>query len=144
MNIESIISILGLLGIGGVIGGYFQYSLKQKGEIELKIQGLNENKYRSMLVYMRCLLKPENISQFNIDDPNISKVKSENVGKYLAEKLVEYYYNSILYASDEVLVSLKQFIDKPTESSFIETAMAMRRDLWKKQTKLHLKDLLFR
>ena len=30
---------------------------------------------------------------------------------------------------------------KPTESNFVETAMAMRKDLWKKSTKLDISEL---
>ena len=59
MDIQTIVSALGLLGIGGIIGSYFQHLLNQRRDTELKIQQINENRYRSTLVYMRCLLKPE-------------------------------------------------------------------------------------
>jgi len=143
MDIQSIISVLGLLGVGGAIGSYFQYLWKQKREIELKIQGLNENKYRSTLVFMRCILKPENINQFNIDDPSMQRLKGKEVENYARAKLIEYYYNSILYASDDVLSMLKEFINNPSESNFFEVAIAMRKDLWKKGTKIDPKSLSF-
>jgi hypothetical protein len=142
MDIQTIVSVLGLLGIGGIVGGYLQHLWNQKRETELRIQSLNENKYRSTLVFMRCILKPEIVGQFNIEDPNIQNLKKgEEVKKYLNEKLIEFYYNSFLYASDEVLIKMKDFMEHPTETNFMETAISMRKDLWKKGTKINLKVL---
>lgn len=142
MDIQTIISVLGLLGIGGIIGSYFQHLWNQKRETELRIQSLNENKYRSTLVFMRCVLKPENISQFNIEDPNMQHLKNkEDIKKYAFAKLTEFYYNSILYASDDVLRKFKNFMNEPSETGFMETAIAMRRNLWKKGTRIELKTL---
>jgi hypothetical protein len=139
MDIQAIISVLSLLGIGGVVGSYLQYFLNQRGETELRIQSLNENQYRSTLIFMRCVLKPENVDQFHIEDPNIKHLKNnEEIEKYAIIKLIEFYYNSILYASDDVLIKHKQFINKPTESNFMDTAIAMRKDLWKRRTKIKL------
>ncbi len=142
MNVQTILSFLGLLGIGGIIGSYLQHFWNQKRETELRIQSLNENKYRSTLVFMRCILKPENVNQFHIEDSKIQKLKNkEEIKKYAMNKLTEFYYNSILYASDDVLRKLKQFMNQPSESNFMETAIAMRKDLWKKKTKIKLKTL---
>ena len=105
MNIETIISFLGLLGVGGVIGSYLQHLWNQKRETELKIQNINENKYRSILMFMRCVLEPENVDQFSFNNPNIQKQKNpQQVKKYVIRNLTELYYNSFLYASDEVII----------------------------------------
>ena len=37
MDIQTILSIIGLLGIGGVIGSYIQYVLNQKGDITKEV-----------------------------------------------------------------------------------------------------------
>ncbi len=145
VDIQTIVPVLGLLGLGGVIGSYFQYLWNQKNETDLKIQNLNENKYRSTLVFMRCILKPENIGQFDIPDPNIHNLKNcEDVKTYTKQKLIEFYYNSFLYASDDVLTKLKEFIENPTEINFAETAISMRKDLWKKGTKVNIEALLLK
>lgn len=142
MDIQIIISVLGLLGIGGIIGGYLQHLWNQKGETELRIQSLNENKYRSTLVFMRCILKPENVNQFHIEDSNIQNLKDDKeVKEYAKKKLIEFYYHSLLYASDEVLMKIKEFMRNPTETNFMETAISMRKDLWKKGTKIDLNAL---
>jgi hypothetical protein len=143
MSFEIILSILGLLGVGGIIGSYLQYLWNQKRDTELKIQALNENKYRSTLIFMRCVLKPTNIQQFIIEDPYFPKEESEEIIKnYSLKKLTETYYNSILYASDDVLISEKEFLRQPSESTFFKTAIAMRKDLWKKKTKIDFDEAL--
>ncbi len=145
MDIQTIINLLGYMGLGGIVVGYLQYRWNEKtelmkihwtrfSEIELKTRSLNENRYRSILIFMRCVIKPENANQFNIDDPNVQNLKNEKeIKKYAKTKLVEFYYKSLLYASDEVLRRIKQFIDNSTESNFIKTAIAMRKDLWKQE-----------
>ena len=142
MDIQTIISAVGLLGVGGIIGSYFQHLFNQKRETELKIQQINENRYRSTLVYMRCLLNPKSLPHFQIEDKHIYKLKtSEAIKKYAKEKIIEYYYNGFLYASDNVLVNIKQFLQNPSELNFTKTAVSMRKDLWKKgKTKINAKD----
>jgi hypothetical protein len=45
-------------------------------------------------------------------------------------------FNAVLFASDEVVSSMAQFIRKPEYSSYVNTAAAMRRDLWNKKTSI--------
>ena len=102
MDIQAIISVLSLLGIGGVVGSYLQYFLNQRGETELRIQSLNENQYRSTLIFMRCVLKPENVDQFHIEDPNIKHLKNnEEIEKYAIE------HNLFIY--EVILLSWENF-----------------------------------
>lgn len=137
MDIQTILSILGLLGVGGIIGSYIQYALNQKGDITKEVRSLNEDKYRSVLVFMRCILDPSVINQFgfsNKDEINLNRIK-DDTGKiitYAKSKLKEYYYHSFLYASDNVINEIENFIKDPSENNFIKVANAMRKDLWNK------------
>jgi len=74
---KDIISVISLLGLGGVLGAWIKHLLERKKETEIKIQNLNENKYRSILVFMRCVLNPNSIKQFDIHDPNFQNIKEE-------------------------------------------------------------------
>ncbi|MDD4924324.1 MAG: hypothetical protein PHF74_05770 [Dehalococcoidales bacterium] len=142
MNIEIVLLFLGLLGIGGVVGGYLQHFWSKKRDTEMKIQALNENKYRSTFIFMRCVLVPSNILHFDIDDPNFPrKGTDETIKNYSMSKLSEFFYNSTLYASDDVLKSEREFLKNPSESAFFRTAIAMRKDLWKKNTKINFDEL---
>ena len=44
----------------------------------------------------------------------------------------------MLYAPDSVLLSIKKFIVNPNNDNFMKTAIEMRKDLWKKKTKLKI------
>ena len=87
-------------------------------------------------------MQPENVSQFHIEDPNFPKLKNASeVKKYAEQKMIEFYYSSLLYAPDEVLTAMKEFMESPTETNFMKTATAMRKDLWKKKTRVSLESL---
>jgi len=129
MDIETfqlIISVLGLFGIGGVIGAYIQHLFDKQKQIGLEIRKIKEERYRSTLVHMRLVLNPEKFNQFIFEKNESHSTTKEHEN----EKVIEYYYNSLLYATDEVLIHLKEFIRDPNENTFAETAIAMRSDLW--------------
>jgi hypothetical protein len=129
MDVETfqvIISVLGLFGIGGVIGAYIQHLFDKQKQIGVEIRKIKEERYRSTLVHMRLMLNPERINQFIFEKNEIQSTTKECEN----EKVIEYYYNSLLYATDEVLICLKEFIRDPNENAFSETAIAMRNDLW--------------
>lgn len=87
-------------------------------------------------------MHPENVSQFHVEDPNFLKLKDiGDVKDYAKQKMVEFYYSSLLYAPDEVLTAMKEFLRNPTETNFMKSAITMRKDLWKKKTKANLESL---
>lgn len=76
------------------------------------------------------------------ENPIISKLtNAHDIGNFARKRLIEFYYSSVLFFPDEVLHAIKGFLQNATEDSFMETAIAMRRDLWKKKTKMDLKIL---
>ncbi|MFA5293473.1 MAG: hypothetical protein WC496_10620 [Phycisphaerae bacterium] len=133
MNIQTIISIVGLLGIGSLIGTYFTAIFEKRKVYDIKNHEIKENRYRSTLVWMRILLNPENINQFELNDPYVPRTKDiETIKKYTFAKLKEFYYNSLLYASDGVLQKIRLFCDTPNETNYFQTALEMRKNLWDK------------
>jgi len=132
MEIQDFLSILTSIGIGGIIGAYIQNLLSKKTQIESEIRQLNESKYRTILVWMRCVLNPEKASLFTFEGKGIpDTMTTDEIQKLAKAKVIEFYYNTLLYGSDEVLFSLKGFIQNPDEKKFTETAVAMRKELWK-------------
>ena len=84
------------------------------------------------MVWMRCLLYPDKARLFSFEGKALPENLSTSDIKELAKnKVVEYYYNTLLYGSDDVLAKLKNFIQTPSDASFTETAVAMRNELWK-------------
>jgi len=144
MEVETIITVLTSLGIGGFIGSYLQHLWNQKQETESRIQSDNRGHYESNLVWMRIVIKPEMVENFNVArlDPLLSKQKNPSEIRKLAEnRLTEFYYSSMLFSPDYVLTAMKEFIKNPTEANFMKSAIAMRKDLWKKKTKVNLESL---
>lgn len=133
--------IIGLSGglVGGIAVAVIQYFLDKKKEIELSFNKLMEDKYRSLLVFMACALDIEKRRYFTLNEQTQNKTSQD----YL-NKIREYYYHSVLYSPDEVILALKQFIETPTIDNYIKTATAMRKDLWNKGTKLKNEDIILK
>lgn len=44
--------------------------------------------------------------------------------------------HSVLFATDDVIKSLVEFIHNPNHASYIKTVVSMRKDLWHKKTSI--------
>lgn len=116
---QTVISILGLLGIGGVIGAYFNHLLEKKREMELRIVERREDQYKLFL---------ENIIGFF--EGWVNKERQKNF-------MEELYTHAPLYASDEVIKLsnkyLEAFSSKKDSSErdkyYKELVIAIRREL---------------
>jgi hypothetical protein len=82
---------------------------------------------------MNIILNPKNIKFMNHKNPETGKQfnQDDHIEFIKAE-----YLQSILYAPDKVVISLKKFINSPNEQNFIEVAKEMRISLWNKKSKL--------
>lgn len=130
--LQTIFSALTLLGVGGIVGGYITSLLDKKKELEFKQLEQKEKRYKSCLLYMDVFFEPKNIKYLSSRQPDIDS--SQDVIEYLKAE----YHEMLLYASKEVILSVKRFIDKPTRENFLETILNMRRDLWVKKNDLEL------
>jgi len=141
MTTETIFSTLSLLGIGGIIGAYIKNLLDKRKELDFKLNELNEGKFRSILVFMSILLRPENKKHFTVDDKYLQNLSEEDTKKHCIMKIQEYYYHSMLYASDDVIKSIKSFIQNQNRENYVKVTKEMRVDLWNKKSKLTFSDL---
>lgn len=120
------ISILALLGVGGIVAGYITYILDKKKERGFKVLEQKEKRYKSCLLYMDAFFEPKNIKYLSSRQPDIDDAK--DVLEYLRME----FHEMILYSSKEVIVSVKTFIENPTQENFLNTILVMRKDLSKK------------
>lgn len=143
MDIETVlVSVITAFGISGVIGYFVQNYLAQKRQTELRIQEDNRGHYESWMVWMRMVMKPENINHFNTHDPTIPKLtNAEDIRKFAKDRLIEFYYSAIFFCPDYVLAAMKEFLINSNETNFMKVAVAMRKDLWRKNTKIDLETL---
>lgn len=123
LDAQTVISILGLLGVGGVLGAYTNHLLEKKREMELRIVERREDQYKRFL---------ENIIGFF--EGWINKERQKNF-------MEELYTHAPLYASDEVIKLandyLEAFSSKKDSSErdkyYRELVIAIRRELRKLQ-----------
>lgn len=143
MDIETVIvSILTAFLASGVVGYFINNYLSQKRETELRMQQDNRGHYESWMVYMRLLMRPDRLSHFNIHDPTVPTLtKIDDIRNHAKDKLTEFYYTAVFFCPDFVLSAIKEFLEKPNEENLMKTAIAMRKDLWKKETNIDLKTL---
>jgi hypothetical protein len=72
---------------------------------------------------MDALFEPENIKYLSSRQPDIDD--ADDVIEYLKME----YHEMILYASKEVILSVKAFTENPMRENFLKTILAMRNDL---------------
>lgn len=125
MNLESVLSMLGLLGIGGVIGTYFRIQWERRNTALLQKQEFKETRYKCLIMLMWACLdfdkRGAGLEQYGRNFKSVDDIIDE---------LRAEWHNAILFASDEVLQAMHDFIKQPTIDHFKRSALAMRKDLW--------------
>lgn len=112
------------------MGGYISHRLTRHKELEFQRREQKEKRYKSILLFMDAYLDPKNITYLKAIHP---AMKNERDTK---EWLKAEYHEMVLYASREVILAVKSFIDSPSEQQFLDVLLAMRRDLWVKKRDL--------
>jgi len=128
---KTIISLLIAIGFGGILGAYFQSRFQRQKEIEEDIHNLKRKRYGSILIQMLTVLKPDNLAKAQEFRPELKTVED------FFEEIKTEALNGILFASDEVIESMIEFIRNPNKNSYLKTVVAMRKDLWGKDTSIN-------
>ncbi|MBI2108343.1 hypothetical protein HYU10_05000 [Candidatus Woesearchaeota archaeon] len=131
VSTQIILSFLGILGIGGIITAF----LNKYKEIEFQKMEQKQKRYKSVLLYMDVYFKPKNIKYLSSRQPDIDS--AEDVIEYLKAE----YHEMMLYASKEVILSVKLFIESPNRKNFFSAVLAMRKDLWIRKSDLNINDI---
>ncbi|MFA6169849.1 MAG: hypothetical protein WCW67_08360 [Candidatus Margulisiibacteriota bacterium] len=129
---QIVMSTLTLLGIGGIVGGYITYLLDKNKEREFKILEQKEKRYKSCLLFMDAFFEPKNIKYLSSRHPDIDNAQD------ILEFLKMEYHEMMLYASKEVVMLVKIFIENPTNENYLRTILGMRHDLFIKKNDLDL------
>ena len=117
--------------IGGILATLLKSYLDKRNQVELNKQKINEDKYKSLLIFMACALDVNKKKYFTLNE----QVSNSTEQDYL-NQIKEYYYHSILYSSDKVILNLKKFIENPNKDNYVNVAKEMRNDIWGSKTKL--------
>lgn len=135
-NLQTILPILTSFGFGGLITILIKSYLdnrRKKFEHEFNQK---EKRYKAIMIQMWASINPdtelEHLQRFRPD------VTSKEM---LFRELELELYNGVLYASDDVLKQLRKFISKRDYQSYLNVALAMRKDLYGKKSKITFNDL---
>ncbi len=130
-TVAVVVSVVAALGVGGILGAYFRSVFERRREVKEQEHELKRRRYGCTLILMITKLDPETGLR------HLAEIRSdlrtaEDVDKEIETELL----NSVLFASDEVIESLSDFVRNPSYRSYVKAAVSMREDLWGKRTRV--------
>jgi len=133
---ESLIKIVGLLGIGGLISSYFTILWQRRNLEEKAKQEYKETRYKCIVLLMRALIEFEKYQKMLTKHGYDISRKEELIDLLQDEQL-----SAILYASRGFIKSMGKFIVEPNKENLITAVIEMRKDLWRLKGKLDANDI---
>ena len=131
MSVTEIISVVGLIGIGGLLKSildFFIDSRKRKSDTKHEFK---QTRYKAIILQCYSLIYyDKEKSRLIIHRPDL-KTKDD-----LYDEIYTEWINMTLYASDIVINSMKAFLEKPSQETFNSMILSMRKDLYSIRTKL--------
>jgi hypothetical protein len=128
--ISVVVSVLTTFGVGGLLVAFFQHRFEHEKEVKGQEHDLKQRRYGCILILMLTRLDPTALRHTHEHRPDL-----QNMGDVEKELRAE-MLNSILFASDDVVRSMAEFINRPTYGSYVKTAASMRKDLWGRGTSI--------
>lgn len=129
--LTTVVTLLPAIGLGGVLGAYFQARLQRRTQIGQHEHDLKQKRYLCTLMLMLTKLNAD------VGMPKLQGIRPDLKNPDdLDNELEAELLNGFIFASDEVLESLAAFIRTSNHHTFSRTAGAMRKDLWGKRSKV--------
>jgi hypothetical protein len=131
MSADQILTAIGLVGFGGLLKSGFDYLIAAKKSKQDSKQTLKETRYKAIILLCYGLVHYEREkTTLVVNRPDIdSKDRLRN--EVHAE-----FVNMSLFASDKVILEMKNFIRQQDNKTLNDLAIAMRKDLYGIRTKL--------
>ncbi|QMU66058.1 MAG: hypothetical protein GKR88_18450 [Flavobacteriaceae bacterium] len=136
MTIQEIISAIGLIGLGGLLKGLLDFFIADKKRKSETKHQFKETRYKAIILLCYTYVNFEREgTTIIVQRPDIDSKER------LYNELNAEWINMILYASDKVLLSMKNFLESGKESEFNELIISMRKDLYGIKTKISMRNL---
>lgn len=133
-----IISVLTSSVIATLLGDILERRKQQR----FSEQQLKETRYKIIIAKMGVHMNPKYIEQIHFEKPK-TDLEPKKLIEDLRRELEMEWYNSWLFASDDVIRNLKEFIFKPDELNYGKTVLSMRKDLGFAKTQLKAEECQF-
>lgn len=126
--LSTVVSLITALGLGSLVGAFFQSRFEHRKLLDQQEHELKRKRYLCTLILLLAKLDPKT-------QPHLFEVRPDLKGSTdLDKELRLELFNSVLFASDDVITAMAQFVATPSYPAYIQTAVAMRKDLWNKKT----------
>ena len=136
MSTTEIISLIGLVGIGGLLKSLLDLFIGKRRTKSEKKQEFKETRYKAIILLSHALIYYEREKRpLAIHRPDI-KSREE-----LLDELKMEWMNMSLYASDKVILAMKRFVETEDKTTSHQLIRAMRKDLYGIRTKLKMHNL---
>ncbi len=132
ISLEAVLSMVAALGLGGVFGAYFQYRFQFQKDLRNASYDMKSKRYGAIIIQMLTVLQFEKHGTRFVRDHRPDLKSREDFLDELRSELL----NSIVFAKDDVIVALSEFIRRQDRQSYIECVSRIRKDLWGGRTKL--------
>lgn len=134
MTTDEIIKAIALVGIGGLLKVIFDFLAATKKAKQDAKQTTKETRYKAIILMCYALVNYEKEkTTLVINRPDINSIDR------LINEIQAEFINMSLFASDKVIISMKNFIIKRDSHSLNELAISMRKDLYGISTNLSAK-----
>ena len=109
MSLETIITLItaliAALGIGSILGAFFQSRFEQQKQVKQQEHELKQRRYGAILILLLTKLNPKTgLTKTRAIRPDLQTVSD------VANEIETEFLNSFLFASDEVIGALANFI----------------------------------
>ncbi|MFZ0817809.1 MAG: hypothetical protein WAM78_19950 [Candidatus Sulfotelmatobacter sp.] len=128
--ISAVVSMLTAFGVSGLLVAFFQRRFEHTKQVRGLEHDLKEKRYKAINILMLTLLDPAGSVHIREHRPDLRN--RDDVVKELRTEML----NSFLFASDDVIRSLTEFIAQPAHNRYIKAAVSMRKDLWGSSTSI--------
>ena len=125
--ISVVVSMLTAFGVS-FLTAFFQNRFGHDNTIRGLEHNEKEKRYKAINILMLTLLEPEGMRHVREIRPDLRNV--DDVVKELRTEML----NGILFANDDVVRCLGEFVAQPTHNRYIKAAISMRKDLWGRGT----------
>ncbi len=136
MTAQEIIGAIGLIGTGGLLKSFIDYLVEARRKRTEAQHKFKESRFKPIILLLYSLAHYDREKDKLIRHRADLKTKDD-----LINELKTKWTNMILFASDNVIETMRDFIEEPNENNFNLTILAMRTDLYGLGSKLKAKDL---
>lgn len=131
MSIDQIITAIGLVGFGGLLKSGFDFLIATKKAKQEAKQSFKETRYKAIILLCYALVNYDREkTTLVINRPDINSIER------LRNEVYAEFINMSLFASDKVIIKMKDFVKVQNMQTLNDLAIAMRKDLYGIRTSL--------